>query len=164
MQDPPSTPSASLPQSCPGPPHSQPGTLAAGSSLTALPQLAISSVHGRHWYRSVPIPRQPARKWRGGRDGRQPQSQSEAPQAADFRPAGPRRATQRRAPPLAFPRPRVWRPALTLKGNAGPPGEAARAAKRSGLGAARRSRQARCAGASVLGGKDVRTGVGALGR
>lgn len=163
MQDPPQ-PRAPVSRNHATVPALPTGHADAGSSLTALPQLAISSVHGRHWYRSVPIPRQPARKWRGGRDGRQPQSQSEAPQAADFRPAGPRRATQRRAPPLAFPRPRVWRPALTLKGNAGPPGEATGAAKRSGLGAARRSRRARCAGASVLGGKDVRTGVGALGR
>lgn len=40
------------------------------------------------WSDSLPIPRQPARNWRGGRDRRQYESQSAAWKAADFRPEG----------------------------------------------------------------------------
>lgn len=77
-------PSSSLPPPTITPrcPHSRPGT-------PAWPPAHSRRRAQAPWCRSLRIPRQPARNWNEGRDGRQPESQSAARKAADFRPEGP---------------------------------------------------------------------------
>lgn len=105
----------------PRPPHSQPGALSKGSSLTACAQFAVVAVDWRH---ARTVSRFRAKQPETGA-GAEIGASTKANQRLGRLWTSARKATdvQRppsRAPPPAFPRERFWRPVMTPEGKREP--------------------------------------------